>query len=81
MMGMLEKDVNPPLEDDATPLTRIVVHYLPDEETFAKHPRDDDDSDVWQHVKRSKKTSRDDKPDGSGRGPIYCMNGVDAISK
>jgi hypothetical protein len=57
--GIIEKDVIAPLEDETTPLTRIVVRYLPDEETSAKHPRDDtDDDDDGDHDERSVKRAR-----------------------
>jgi hypothetical protein len=52
--GVLEKDVHPPREKDETPLTRIIVRYLPDEDTSAKRPRDDDDKQGRRPVKRAK---------------------------
>ena len=71
--GIIEKDVIPPLEDQTTPLTRIVVRYLPDEETSAKHPRDDnDDDDDGGHderiVKRARLRSQPHDHGGSGDG-------------
>lgn len=60
--GIIEKDVIPSLEDDTTPLTRIVVRYLPGEETSAKRPRghhdDGDDNFHKRSVRRTKLRSQ-----------------------
>jgi hypothetical protein len=53
--GVLESDLDPPLEGGETPLTRIVVTYLfgtrnlPQVATTSKRARDDDDTNVRGH--------------------------------
>ena len=56
--GMVEKDVFSPLEDDTSPLTRIVVRYLPSEEASTKRPRVDEYNNDGDHNKRTGKKPR-----------------------
>ena len=63
--GLIEKDVIPPLEDDTTALTRIVVRYLLDDDSSAKRRRNNN-SHHARSTKRVKLELEDNDHSGIG---------------